>query len=160
MNTLEISSRLDYDQDDKCSYIVSTISVDGADLSNGFTMDWEALAESCRKPGEYFILTCSCGDNGCAGIDRGIIVLHQKETVKWLVPDPMDQDSSGISDIFTYSEKIFDMKDYRSKIHDAMCELRTLALETKPAPVLLPRLFDLAQLEKLIGRKCPVGEQV
>ena len=151
MNSLQISSQLDYDPDDKCNYIVSTLSVDDSDFSKGFTIDWETLAGSCWNSGEYFILTCSCGNSGCAGIERGIIVIHQKEIVKWLVPEPMDQDSAGTSGIFTYSEKLFDMKVYIGMIHNAMCELRKLAVEIDPTPVLLPRAFDLVELEKLIA---------
>ena len=38
------------------------------------------LAKSLNCDGEYFIVTCACGDAGCAGIQEGISI---QRDLKW-----------------------------------------------------------------------------
>lgn len=49
-------------------------------------VDLVELAQSVESSGEYFVVTCSCGDAGCAGIDDGIAVAHDAATVRWQFP--------------------------------------------------------------------------
>jgi hypothetical protein len=44
------------------------ISIDGQVISSGYCIDMVQLVESFCGSGDYFILTCSCGEPGCAGL--------------------------------------------------------------------------------------------
>lgn len=61
----------------------------------GLTTSLPELVRSIDKAGEFFIITCVCGDPGCAGIRQGIQVTHAKNQVLWryqpLWPDPATQ---------------------------------------------------------------------
>lgn len=48
-------------------------------------IDLTELAKSLDGDGEYFVITCACGDAGCAGINEGIQVSHAHNTVRWRV---------------------------------------------------------------------------
>jgi len=57
--------------------------------------DLRELEKSAEGDGEFFILTCSCGEPRCAGIRQGIQVSHQRDRVTWVyrrpLPDPRTQ---------------------------------------------------------------------
>jgi hypothetical protein len=57
--------------------------------------DLEELQKSAEGEGEFFIITCFCGEPQCAGIQEGIKVLHQGDHVTWVyrnpLPDPATQ---------------------------------------------------------------------
>jgi len=64
--------------------------VDGESLSKGYCLDYGQLVESLEKDGEFYFLTCGCGEPGCAGIYHGIRVRHDVGLVFWHVhfPEP------------------------------------------------------------------------
>jgi hypothetical protein len=43
------------------------------------------LARSIHRDGEFFIITCSCGHAGCAGIRRGVDVFRDDGKVYWVI---------------------------------------------------------------------------
>ena len=43
------------------------------------------LAKTLITDGEFLIITCSCGDAGCAGINEGIHIAREKAVLHWLV---------------------------------------------------------------------------
>jgi hypothetical protein len=65
-----------------------TILIDGAPISTGFHIDYFDLASSARENGDYFILTCGCGDAGCAGLFEPIKVTHTSDTIAWHITEP------------------------------------------------------------------------
>jgi hypothetical protein len=61
-------------------------------LLTGFvTLDIEALVESTHKSGEFYIFTCGCGVPDCAGVSHGVIVLHSRYYIEWLIPEPLQE---------------------------------------------------------------------
>lgn len=53
---------------------------------NEVGVDLGYLTETLHRTGEFFIVTCSCGDAGCAGIEEGIKVSRDVDNVRWKVP--------------------------------------------------------------------------
>jgi len=49
-------------------------------------LDIVKLAASLAAPGPYYILTCGCGDHGCAGLHQPIDVQHVGTTIVWHIP--------------------------------------------------------------------------
>lgn len=47
------------------------------------------LEESTQTSGEYSLLTCVCGDEGCAGIFRSPDVLVDNNTITWTIYEPI-----------------------------------------------------------------------
>src|SRR5690606_5124795 len=64
------------------------ILVDGLPISTGFYIDYFDLTSSAREGGDYFILTCGCGDAGCAGLFEPIKVAHTADTISWHITEP------------------------------------------------------------------------
>lgn len=87
------------------------------------TVSLPDLIRSAIYPGEYEILTCTCGHGRCAGIYDGIVVLHSAwdGDVRWLVPHPISQRSSNFSANVTMYRTIAlgDLADYRATILSA-----------------------------------------
>lgn len=76
--------------------ITQSILINGKSLSPDNPIDLIHLSKSCQLSGEFFIVTCGCGDAGCAGIDDGIRVMHFDDRIIWEVPDPISY--NGLSD--------------------------------------------------------------
>ena len=59
-------------------------------INEGWSIDWVDLVKSAIEPGEYFILTCSCGFPDCARLYEPIRVTHDNGVITWqiLKPDP------------------------------------------------------------------------
>ena len=54
-----------------------------------YGIDARALNSSIKNNGDYFIITCHCGDHGCAGIEKGIKVKIDTEYVYWDIYEPV-----------------------------------------------------------------------
>lgn len=52
------------------------ILIDGQSVSSGYCIDMRSVVESFFTPGDYYILTCSCGEPGCAGLFEPFHVAH------------------------------------------------------------------------------------
>jgi len=51
-------------------------------------VDLGQLALSLQGDGEFFILTCTCGVAGCAGLETGVQVTRDGKNVHWVVREP------------------------------------------------------------------------
>jgi hypothetical protein len=51
-------------------------------------VDLGQLALSLQGDGEFFIITCTCGVAGCAGLTRGVQVTHDGKNVHWVIREP------------------------------------------------------------------------
>jgi hypothetical protein len=58
--------------------------IDGKELYKA-AIDLENLIRSCVCNDELEIFTCTCGEPGCADIDRGVIVAHKDDLTVWKV---------------------------------------------------------------------------
>jgi len=88
---------------------VEEILVDGEVVNNGLTIDFHSLVSSAQEWGNFFILTCSCGEASCIGLseDDKIKVTHTDSTIKWHVTEPEPERTF-----------VFDKKQYISEILD------------------------------------------
>jgi hypothetical protein len=85
------------DSDESPGYLITqAILINDKSLATDNPIDLIPLAKSCQLSGEFFIVTCGCGDAGCAGIDEGIRVAHFDDRIVWEVPDPISY--RGLSD--------------------------------------------------------------
>ena len=54
---------------------------------DGLGVDLVELAKTLDTDGEFFIITCSCGDPGCAGINEGVHVTRDEHILRWRIRD-------------------------------------------------------------------------
>lgn len=47
----------------------------------------DALIESMKKEGTYFIFSCCCGMPDCSGWEKGVEVIHEENTIIWNLLD-------------------------------------------------------------------------
>jgi len=89
------------------------VVVDGEIINNDYSINYSLLVKSAQEGGDFFILTCSCGDEGCAGLWEGdeFKVTHTDSTIKWHITKPEPER------VFT-----FDKKQYITAIADLFNE--------------------------------------
>ena len=54
-----------------------------------YSLDWHELAKSLVEPGQYTILTCTCGDANCAGLGQKNIITHSASMFRWEMKQPV-----------------------------------------------------------------------
>ena len=54
----------------------------------GYGFDLGELVRSLAGDGDYFILTCACGNAGCVGIEAAVRVVHEAASVEWRLTSP------------------------------------------------------------------------
>ena len=93
MNTIRLEIQItEHDQDPPYDRDWrGLLHVDGVILNTSYSIDYIALAKSAITSGEYYILTCGCGDTGCAGIDEPISVVHDSGRILWHITDPLPE---------------------------------------------------------------------
>ena len=65
------------------------ILIDGQSISSGYRIDRNALLESFAGSGDYWLLTCSCGEPGCAGLFIPFHVTHLGDgVIHWHIEHP------------------------------------------------------------------------
>ena len=72
-------------------YLIVALKVNEGSLTDFsyFATDLHELIASKEADGEFYIITCWCGDPGCAGIWQGIRVRHDSGMVQWHVLEPL-----------------------------------------------------------------------
>lgn len=90
-------------------------------------LDFSSFVDSTKRDGEYFLVTCTCGEPGCAGIFDGVLVTHEGELVRWKVPNPIQRDDDSDEDApITYDEYVFDRAVYIATIREALNQLKNI----------------------------------
>jgi hypothetical protein len=102
------------------TYCVFVTYVDGQPIANfdHDATDMRNLIDSCITSGELFILTCWCGDPGCAGIEQGITVRHDGGKIYWHVPYPS-------------REFIFESVAYKTAVADSIDQAKRVIANWK-----------------------------
>ena len=145
---LEISLTGPHDQDDALTpqvYVITqAVLINGENLAPKNPIDLCELAKSCQLPGEFYIVTCGCGDAGCAGIEDGIWVSHLSDSITWEVPEPISAGGLSEEDYERYHNKRtfrrfrFDPAAYLSAVQAGLREARHMLfgclLYTSPSP--------------------------
>jgi hypothetical protein len=103
--------------------IVTEVFADGRLLigfeSSTLATDLLSLERSIHEDGEFFIVTCTCGHAGCAGIKEGIRVTRIDKNVHWVV--------RGVGETQTF---YFDPKEYESAIEQGIKQLQQMVERT------------------------------
>lgn len=89
MDTLTINLKL-HSHDEPEDYLVTEVAINGQPIVDfgKYAIDLYELMKSKQSNGSFFIITCWCGDAGCAGISHGIKVEHRDGKVFWVVSEP------------------------------------------------------------------------
>ena len=99
------------------------------------------LGRSSRWDGEYFIITCSCGIAGCAGIHRGVDVYRDDGRIYWVIYEP------GPERTF-----VFDEQAYRRAVETALLDFRDLCARHPMSALDRYRLASLAEIDERARR--------
>ena len=77
-------------EDAKGVDVVCEARVDGVSIANPrrYSIALSHLRASADAPGSYFLITCSCGDAGCAGIELPVEVTHTPGFINWEILEP------------------------------------------------------------------------
>jgi len=130
--------------------IVPSLWVNDECVSEGFVVDLRNLVATLKGSGEYEIVTCSCGEPGCAGIWQGIIVFHYYDLIRWLIPvpisKPFEPDENEQERIITFKDRYFRKEDYSRVISSAIAEAKRLALQNADSIRAAPHGFSVQDL--------------
>lgn len=85
MNRFELRLSARHVENDPLGYLVVEANVDERPLTDfdKHAVDLHQFNRSLEKDGEYFIITCWCGDPACANITSGVTVFHKGDSVVW-----------------------------------------------------------------------------
>jgi hypothetical protein len=104
-----------------------------------YCIDILELLKSIESDGEYFIITCVCGDHSCAGIEKGIVVKRNENTIIWNI----DYHLPGIEIL----EKLeFDLKAYKNNVENGIKNFIDLMLNHENAEI-VPVIMGLNKAE-------------
>ena len=94
--------------------VVAEVSINGRPfVPDDLAADMTALAATLDGAGEYFVVTCQCGDPGCAGMQTGVQVAEGAGEVSWTIRDWGGRERPG-------AEYRFDSEQYRAEIQRAL----------------------------------------
>ena len=79
---LDFTTRSEHKGEKKSEYVSFDLKIDGHQPYAG-TIDPGELILSTIQGDEYEVFTCSCGVAGCAGIWRGVVVVHDANLILW-----------------------------------------------------------------------------
>lgn len=126
LNTLRLEVRRERTWRGKHSSVKwhERLLLDEALFNEGFAIDYEQLVKSADADGEFYILTCGCGEPACSGLSHGIEVHHAGGAVRWHVRQP------GPERDYTFSGK-----QYRLAIFEGLTAARKLITGTGDVPI-------------------------
>ncbi len=110
MNTLSLEVAVEF-EDDKKVHVFCDARVDGTAVADPLrhSISLAELRESAVASGPCYLITCSCGNAGCAGIEKPVEVTHSGSTIEWNISEPAPQRHFS-----------FEAEAYRSVIQEAM----------------------------------------
>lgn len=131
-------------------------------------IDLRQLAKSCQLSGEFFIVTCGCGEAGCAGIDDGIRVTHFDDRIIWEIPNPLSyrgmaqEEVEFVNENRIYKKYTIEPVAYIATFQQGLAAARTLLNGDKQPVECTPYGFDpsdLLELDPIVfsERGAPLG---
>lgn len=111
--------------------------INGQEFGDAYFLNLTAIVQSCQGSGEFFMLTCTCGEPGCAGLFKGIQVTHTAEAITWVcqpelaIPVATALDAS--IPVLAIHHFAFDPAQYIGAIEDGIKNIQAMALKaTRP----------------------------
>jgi len=85
MNQFELRLNAKHVDNDPFGYLVVEANIDERPLTDfgKCAVDLSHFERSMKSNGEFFIITCWCGDPACANIRQGVMVSHIDNKVIW-----------------------------------------------------------------------------
>jgi hypothetical protein len=80
---------------------------------DGWHLNWMDLTRSALQPGDYFIITCSCGEAACARLNDPVQVIHADDMIGWHIVEPKPE-----------RRFLFDREQYRCALLEFLREVR------------------------------------
>lgn len=148
--------------------ITQAIYINGENLAPENPIDLVHLCKSCQLGGEFFIVTCGCGNAGCGGVDDGIRVTHLDDHIVWEVPVPLSYRGMTEDEVAEaqksrqYRKFTFEPEAYLAAVQLGLREARAMLfdehqpVECSPYGMTPERLLMLAPLV-FSKRGAPVG---
>jgi hypothetical protein len=118
VNRLAIDFRFQVTTEHRLPCLVAYLLIDGAIWAgpNDTSADISELWHSLRGDGNIFPVTCVCGNTGCAGWQRPVVVTYRPGgMVRWTVPG-READR----------RLVFDVRQYRAAIETAITQGKVL----------------------------------
>jgi hypothetical protein len=154
MKLFELKTGTFYCSEDRQTSIEAKLYIDRKLIADSekewLTIDLLELEKTIKSDGEYFIITCICGNPDCAGITQVIKVWRDTTTIHW-------------KDFSHYPEKQyyrFDFEDYKHQINNALKQLSKLIkanpeIETTPTHMKCRVMQGISQIEDPVDKKSP-----
>lgn len=124
--------------DEPATYLITqAVYINGENLAPDNPIDLAQLCKSCQLSGEFFIVTCSCGDVRCTGIDDGIRVSHFDGRIVWEVPTPLsymemtEEEVDAATKNRKYRKFTFHPAAYFSAVQEGLREAKALLFGEK-----------------------------
>lgn len=149
---LKVSLKGPYEQNDelvpRVYLITQAVLINAENLAPENPIDLRQLAKSCQVSGEFYIVTCGCGNAECAGIENGIRVSHFPDRIRWEVPVPMsvrglteeDSEQQRIKPIFR--RYTFEPASYLTAVQTGLREARCMLFGEQHPVECSPYGFD------------------
>jgi len=108
------------------SRITQSVFINGKNIAPENSIDLIDLSKSCQLSGEFFIVTCGCGEAGCAGIYDGIRVTHFDDRIMWEAPDPLahlglsDEEVEQLGEDRVYKQFSFESQAYLLAVEEGL----------------------------------------
>jgi hypothetical protein len=100
-----------------------TLKIDGKPFNEyfkvsnvGFCLNPDELINSLNITGRFFIFTCDCGDAGCAGWFRGILVDKKGDSYTWQIDEKIP----------VSTKLVFSRKQYTDLIDNLFNDLKKM----------------------------------
>ena len=163
---LKVSLKASSVQDDESPVpaflITQTVLINGECLASENPIDLRQLAKSCQVSGEFYIVTCGCGDAGCAGILDGVRVSHFPDRICWEVPEPIsaskltEDESEQQHHKSTFRKYTFEPISYLHAVQAGLREARRMLFGERQPVECSPYGFDpddLLDLDPIVFSK-------
>lgn len=136
-----------------CYDLTPFLLIDGVQFNKNFPLDLLELMRSVSGNGHFEILTCTCGEAGCANLDDAILVRHTSRHVRWRVRRPLQVEDYDVS--IGFDNYVFQAEQYREALALGLDQARELLSHYKHEFIyLFPEGF---QIKTLLELKVPKG---
>jgi len=115
------------------------LKADNKNIIKPYCLDIINLLKTLKGSDEYYVLNCDCGEPGCAGINRGVLIVMDAEYVLWKIYTPKLIKLLIFDRIQYKNEIISGIKIFISEYHSKSC------IENNDV-----FLYNIKQLEKTV----------
>jgi hypothetical protein len=145
MDEIFVSAKIANDLYDGKPFLFTIVEINGWPLvdfeHDDLGIDLVELVKTIDNDGEYYVITCTCGDAGCAGITKGIHVINKHGTFQWLI-------HNSSKDVEVDRNFTFNAEEYIAAIEHGLIQFLKLKEENPnigTSPYLLRNRIEFAK---------------